>query len=267
MKVGAIEVVWDDAELVVRKSGGWSTTVVPDDRFRMQHVTLHAGNGRVYLTLHHAIAAGSAAYAFDATTGKQLWMRHITGIGPVAHSAYFNRLSAFLDGDQLVVQGVEAGGNYICTVNTADGAELGCVDHLAATALFQPADPKVRVTPLPPEQPLGPQVSKLSCVKSASPKSSLAAKPSTGMSKAKKPKPLTWVEGTVVFPSASCKPKIGGGIAGERIELDLYDLTDKPGAPVCECTADYRTATNKDSKVVIARVRGAAEVGRVDLKP
>ena len=70
-----------------------------------------------------------------------------------------------------------------------------------------------------------------------------------------------------MFPSASCKPKIGGGIAGERVELDLYDLSDSPGTPACECTADYKTATNKDSKVVIARVRGAAEVGRVVLKP
>ncbi|MCW5805100.1 MAG: PQQ-binding-like beta-propeller repeat protein [Deltaproteobacteria bacterium] len=266
-KAGAFEAGWDDADLVVRRAGGWTTVVVADERFRLQHVTLHAGNGRVYLTTHHAIASGAVAYAFDATTGKELWRRHLTGIGPVAHSKYYNKLSSFLDGDILVVQGVEAAGNYICTVSAADGAELACVDHLPASAVFDPPPAKVDTSPLPPEQPIGPTVSKQACVKSSAPRTSFAAVPGTGTTTGKRPKPITWIEGTLVFPSASCKPNLGGGIAGERVTLEVYDLSDRPGAPVCECTFEYRTATNKDSKVVSARVRGGVEIGKLDLRP
>jgi hypothetical protein len=266
MKVGTIESAWDEAELVVRKVGGWTTTVI-DDRLRGHNVTLHAVGDRVYLTAHPLRASGAAAYAFDATSGKQLWMRHLTGIGPVVHSHYHNRVSSFVDGDVLVVQGVENGGNYICTVSIADGTELACVDNVPAAATFAPAAPRVTLVPLSPDQPSRPEIKAMSCVKSSTRKRSLVAKPGAGMSTGKTPKPITWVDGTVVFPSASCKPQVGGGITGDLIRIVIHDGEVPLGAATCECTLQFRTATNKDSRVVIATVRGAAEVGRVNLRP
>jgi hypothetical protein len=55
----------------------------------------------------------------------------VSGLGPVSHSKYHNRVITLVDKDLLVVQGIESAGAYICTYDIARGIERACVDRLA----------------------------------------------------------------------------------------------------------------------------------------
>lgn len=249
-KAGAYRAEWDGPALVVRHAGT-SVNLVDDDRFRMHQVTLHLAKDRAIATVHHGMAAGSQAVAVGVS--GILWKRGLTGIGPVVHSGYTNRLSAFVDGDLLVVQGVESGGAYICTVAIADGSEFACVDHLPAIAVAAPTAPKRLPKALPPSQPIGPQTAGPNCARLGNPDKNFTIKRVDANT----------VSGTIVTPSATCKPKLGGGIVGDRIELEVWDGGDKPGPAACTCVFQYRQAVKPESKTAIARVRGGIEIGRL----
>jgi hypothetical protein len=263
-QVGDFSAGWDEAGLFVNRRGprGWGHAVVEDDRFRMETITLHVAGDRVVGTTHNEGATGTAAFGLDAATGAVRWQRGLTGLGPIAHSGYQNRVASRIDGDLLVVHGVESGGAFICTVAIADGREVACVDQLPASAIIAPAPPTAMVPALPPLQPIGPQVRSLRCKPSKAPGTALAFKAGHGTSAGKRGKPITWITGTLTTPSATCKPRLGGGIAGDRVELEVYDGGDTPGAPRCECEIAFQTATNRDSKVVTASVRGGVTIGR-----
>ncbi len=250
-RAGGVRVAWDQAALVLH-AGTHTEKLVDDDRFRMQLVTLQTAGDRVLVTLHHPAASGANAFAFDIKTGARLWATHVTGIGSVAHSAYSNQVSALVAGDLLVVQGVEAGGAYACTIAIADGQERACVDHLTGTAVFVPPAPAVVAKPIPHK--VGPTTTAVRCKRSRSPRQALALKSWTSG-------PLA---GTITTPSTSCKPKLFGGIVGDRIELVVHETASGPA--VCECTIGFSQETNGDSRMVIAK-HGDAELARQPLAP
>ena len=234
----AASIAWENEALVLHV-GKQTAKLVEEDRFRMQLVTMHVTGDKVLVTLHHSAASGTVAFAFDLKTGARLWAIDVTGIGPVVHSAYYNKVSAKLDGDFLVVQGVEAGGAYVCTIGT-DGVERACVDGITGTAVFDPPAPKVVMKAVPHK--IGPTTKSMKCKKTASPKSALAVKV-----RAKS------IVGTITSPSSTCKPKLFGGIAGDRIELQVFETG---GTSSCECTFAFEQETNKDSKTVTATHAG-----------
>lgn len=244
-----VAAAWDGGDLVV-KHPRWTSKLVEADQFRMQALTLHATADRVIATLHHGASSGALAIALDAK-GSVAWKRTVTGIGPVVHSAYYNRVASRLDGDLFVVQGYEAGGTYVCTLSIADGVEHACVDHLPANAVVDPGAPRHTPKSRLPAQPIGPQMSGLSCTRLGNPGADLTVK---------RTKPDA-IRGQITTPSATCKPKLYGGITGDRIELEVYDGGDKPGAPACTCTFQFTQAIRPESKTVIARVRGGVQLG------
>jgi hypothetical protein len=142
-----IEARWDGPNLVVR-GPSWSTTLIGNERFRWDVVTLHVTADRVLATVHNEIATGTQAYGIDPKTGAQLWHTSLTGIGPISHSKYHNLVAAYVDGDLLVVQSIESGGPFVCTVAIANGKELACVDQLPASALVAPTAPTIRLPEL-----------------------------------------------------------------------------------------------------------------------
>ncbi|MCB9561971.1 MAG: hypothetical protein H6708_16325 [Kofleriaceae bacterium] len=145
----AITAGWDDALVVRRRAGAdddaaprWETTLIAGSGpFRSELVTLHVAGDLVVGTVHHPSASWTQVFAIDAADGAVRWRRTVTGIGPIAHSAYANHVASRVDGDLLVVQGVESGGTYVCTIDLATGAERACVDHLAAADVVAPAAP------------------------------------------------------------------------------------------------------------------------------
>jgi len=69
------------------------------------------------------------------------------------------------------------------------------------------------------------------------------------------------ITGTITTPSTTCKPKLFGGIAGDRIELTVHEVG---GTSSCECTLAFMQETNKDSKTVTAK-HGNDELGHASL--
>ncbi len=248
-----IRVSWQGENLAVERVG--STTwrsVFEKNQFRMEMSTLHEAHGRVLLTQHHPMASVAIARAFDGATGKELWAIRPTGIGPVVHSAYQNEVRSSIDGPYLKVFGNESGGAYACTILIETGREAACVVG------FEPPHAPggtPAVAPLP-SGPLGPQVSSLACIPKKSPK--LAINLDAADDKQ--------IKGRATVPSSSCKPKIGGGIAGERIQIEAFDGSDRPAGPSCSCSFTFTQERRPESKVVELSVRGRAGVERVELR-
>jgi hypothetical protein len=248
---------WDGADLVI-KHPKWSHKLVDGDRFRMQALTLHATADRVLITLHHGASSGAAVFALDAATGAEVWKRGVTGIGPIAHSGYYSRVASLVTGDVFAVQGYEAGGAYVCTLATKDGSEHACVDHLGRADVIDPG-PILHppTSKLPPAPPIGPQTKGPTCTRLGTPSSGITVKRAGAQT----------ISGVVTTPSASCKPRLGGGIAGDRIQIEVYDGGDQPGPAACTCTFTFTQAIRPESKVVIARVRGGVQLGQLPVPP
>lgn len=66
---------------------------------------------------YHTMASGCALVAYDLESGAVLRRAGLYGVGPITHSAYFNRVQARMDHGRLVVHGWEAGGRYIEVVD------------------------------------------------------------------------------------------------------------------------------------------------------
>jgi hypothetical protein len=67
------------------------------------------------------IASGCAVTAYDLETGRKLWHTALVGIGPTAHSRYYNRVQMDVIEEVLVIRGWEAHGKYIECLATASG--------------------------------------------------------------------------------------------------------------------------------------------------
>jgi hypothetical protein len=249
---GAFKAAWDGEDLVVRGGGLPATKLVEGDRFRMHQVTLHASKKRAVATVNHSNAAGSQVIIVGAAGVVRI---PLVGLGPTVHSGYANRVTAFVDGDDLVVQGIESAGTYICTVSLVTDRQRACVTHLPKTAVVIPGPATKLPKPLPPSQPIGPQSAGPVCIRLGNPDQNFTIKRVN----------KDTISGTVVALSATCKPKLGGGIVGDRIEIEVWDGGDKPGAPACTCTFQFRQAIRPESKTAIAKVRGGKEIGRMPI--
>jgi hypothetical protein len=79
----------------------------------------------LYAALYNGATSGCRVAAFDARSGAPRWETHLQGLGPVAHSAYGNRVQMQLTPHGLTVYGKEWRGRYVEILNPADGRQLG----------------------------------------------------------------------------------------------------------------------------------------------
>jgi len=79
----------------------------------------------LYAALYRGMTSGCRAIALDARTGTLLWDEPLRGLGPIAHSAYENRVQIDLQPAGLVIYGNEWRGRYIEVLRPADGRRIG----------------------------------------------------------------------------------------------------------------------------------------------
>lgn len=84
--------------------------------------TVLAVDGNVlYYADFHPIATGCSIHAFDLGARRPLWSTTLQGIGPTAHSEYYNRVTLEIQDGRVVVWGWEANGRYIECLDALDG--------------------------------------------------------------------------------------------------------------------------------------------------
>jgi hypothetical protein len=76
----------------------------------------------LYSARHSDISSGCTVHALDVQTGREKWAVSLSGLGPIAHSKYFNLVQTRMLGGRIVVFGWEAAGRYIEARDTATGA-------------------------------------------------------------------------------------------------------------------------------------------------
>jgi hypothetical protein len=77
----------------------------------------------VVIAIFHRIATGAALVAVDAKSGAVRWRGDVEQLN-VAHSQYWNDVILTLDGNRVVMRGIEAGGCYEQTFDLATGRRL-----------------------------------------------------------------------------------------------------------------------------------------------
>lgn len=82
-------------------------------------------DGVLFYTDHHPNSSGCAVVAFDLRAEKQLWKTQLTGLGPIAHSKYRNRVNIAADGKVVRVYGLESAGGYVEFVDRKSGKTVG----------------------------------------------------------------------------------------------------------------------------------------------
>ena len=87
-------------------------------------MTLDVAGDRVLATLHDPGMRKHDAVALDAATGARLWTCHVSVNSPDAAA----RPSAFVDGDELVVQ-LDGRIPEVCSIGVRDGVQRACVEH------------------------------------------------------------------------------------------------------------------------------------------
>jgi hypothetical protein len=84
----------------------------------------------LYVAEYHPGSPGCWVAAYDLTTGKKAWEKHLDGIGPVDHSEYSNRVAMAVEKHPdkthfaLVITGEEAAGSYIEVLDLITGKQL-----------------------------------------------------------------------------------------------------------------------------------------------
>jgi hypothetical protein len=66
-------------------------------------------------------ATGAEVVALDRATGLRRWSAAPYGIGSIGHSRYSNAVRLGLEADRVVLEGVEAGGDYVAVLDRATG--------------------------------------------------------------------------------------------------------------------------------------------------
>jgi hypothetical protein len=136
----SIEARWERSELVLRRTGAHPFRVVLRyDRFQRSLLTLHADGPNVVATVIHPNATGVAALALDAQGGQVVWTSRPSAVRVLGHSGYSNAIATAVEAGALRIEGIEAGGTYVCTLSLADGRELACVVGLRPAAVLAPA--------------------------------------------------------------------------------------------------------------------------------
>ncbi|HVH98109.1 MAG TPA: hypothetical protein VM869_05350 [Enhygromyxa sp.] len=82
---------------------------------------------RVVAITWSRIASGSRARAWALADGALLWDRAIEGLGPQDHSKYSNLILLGLEGELLIVRGLESHGRYVEALDVTTGALLWTV--------------------------------------------------------------------------------------------------------------------------------------------
>lgn len=94
-------------------NGRWTITLPADDLDELTGAALAADDTRAYVATYNKISSGCTLRAYAAADGHQLWSAELTGVGPIGHSKYFNRVQLTLIGGNPVVFGNEAAARYI----------------------------------------------------------------------------------------------------------------------------------------------------------
>jgi hypothetical protein len=79
----------------------------------------------LYYAAYNAYSTGCAAVAYDLASKKQLWKTNLEGLGPIAHTEYYNAVQMDFDGDALRVYGDESAGKYVEYVDLKEGKTVG----------------------------------------------------------------------------------------------------------------------------------------------
>jgi len=129
VRAGTIECtfVYDDKAYTARTScsqGGRELWHKVEGRAFVDDTAFAIDNGTLYSARHGDISSGCTLHAFDVQTGREKWTVSLTGLGPIAHSKYFNLVEARMIGGRIVVFGWEAAGRYIEARDPATGAML-----------------------------------------------------------------------------------------------------------------------------------------------
>jgi hypothetical protein len=77
----------------------------------------------LFMARYHSIATGSHVNAYNAYTGKLLWKGDIKQLN-VGHSEYYNTVFLTLYKDKLILEGNEAGGDYLQVLDAKTGKNL-----------------------------------------------------------------------------------------------------------------------------------------------
>jgi len=77
----------------------------------------------LFVARYHNIATGSHVNAYNAYTGKLLWKGDVKQLN-VGHSEYYNSVFLTLYKDKLILEGNEAGGDYLQVLDTKTGKNL-----------------------------------------------------------------------------------------------------------------------------------------------
>ena len=76
--------------------------------------TVFVGSGpRLFWVRYNGARAGGTLVAVDLETGVVAWERDLRALGEVAHSSYTNRIQMQMQGDTVVVYGLESLGRYL----------------------------------------------------------------------------------------------------------------------------------------------------------
>lgn len=81
-------------------------------------------DGKLYLAEFHQMVTGCQVESFDLKTGKSVWKTPLRGLGPIAHSKYYNRVLMRLEGKTLVIYGKESAGQYREVLDPKSGKML-----------------------------------------------------------------------------------------------------------------------------------------------
>jgi hypothetical protein len=111
---------WDPLTIQISKNG----ELVYEFLGHRNTVFTRSGSA-IYISEYNPIASGCDLAAFDLGARKQLWRRHLRGIGPRDHSKYGNVINIEMDEGAILVLGNEVYGRYIEYVDPEKGVTLG----------------------------------------------------------------------------------------------------------------------------------------------
>ena len=89
------------------RSSVWKTVLPDAGSGEITGAALVLTSSQVFIARYNRIATGCTLYAFSLTSGKLQWKVPLLGIGPVAHSKWYNRLQLSMVGEHLIVFGNE----------------------------------------------------------------------------------------------------------------------------------------------------------------
>ncbi|PLW93482.1 MAG: hypothetical protein C0592_05950 [Marinilabiliales bacterium] len=80
----------------------------------------------LYITDYHPIATGSGLQCFNMKTGKMQWTADVKQV-MASHSEYYNTVTLSMYKNKIIMEGVEAYGQYVQIFDAETGERLACV--------------------------------------------------------------------------------------------------------------------------------------------